>query len=317
MIYNTDFLLDNGKIDNESVDLILTDLPYGIMGMENTNHGMTNNVAWDSAIEPSKVFEVANRILRKNGKMVLFSQEPYTTSLINEAFTSVPFLYRMIWEKDHFANSLSAKKAPVSYFEDILVFGKKNNKLDFRKQNPLREVMSKYVDKYGKDFLVDLFEKEGRYTSKESSKVHSALKFGYNKGCRIDMMTEDLYAYLSDYIEFKESYIELRDIYSAYHQELKNELNIKYPSVFNLWEGNKYKGNVLKYKKDYDGFHPTQKPILLIEDLMKTFSNDNDLVVDLTIGSGTTAIACINCDRRYIGFELDRQYFLVANRRIN
>ena len=68
-------------------------------------------------------------------------------------------------------------------------------------------------------------------------------------------------------------------------------------STFNLWEGKKYKSNILKYKKDYDGHHPTQKPILLLEDLIKTFSNENDLVVDLTMGSGSTMVACQNTNR--------------------
>src|SRR5690606_17964845 len=48
----------------------------------------------------------------------------------------------------------------------------------------------------------------------------------------------------------------------------------EYPSVFNLWEGKKHKSNILKYKRDLNGFHPTQKPVLLLEDLIKTFSNE-------------------------------------------
>ena len=62
--------------------------------------------------------------------------------------------------------------------------------------------------------------------------------------------------------------------------------------------------------------HPTQKPILLLEDLIKTFSNENDLVVDLTIGSGSTAIAALNTKRNYIGIEKDKNYFELANNRI-
>ena len=88
-------------------------------------------------------------------------------------------------------------------------------------------------------------------------------------------------------------------------------------STFNLWEGNKYKSNILKYKKDYNGFHPTQKPILLLEDLIKTFSNENDLVVDLTMGSGSTGVACKNTNRSFIGIEKDENYFKIAEQRIN
>jgi len=73
------------------------------------------------------------------------------------------------------------------------------------------------------------------------------------------------------------------------YKDIKDEYLKHTPtSTFNLWEGNKYKSNILKYKKDYTGHHPTQKPVLLLEDLIKTFSNENDLVVDLTMGSGST-----------------------------
>ena len=205
----------------------------------------------------------------------------------------------------------------VSFYEDILEFNKPNNKLDYKKTNPLREVMAKYVTKYGKELLVELFLKEGRYSTEMSARVHASYKFGYNKGARIDLMTEDLYTYLSDSIHFEESYRELKEIHSTHHERLKRELNDEYPSTFNLWEGNKYKSNILKYRKDYGGYHPTQKPVALLEDLVKTFSNEGDLVVDLTMGSGSTGVACKNTGRNFIGMELDEEYFKIATERIN
>lgn len=90
----------------------------------------------------------------------------------------------------------------------------------------------------------------------------------------------------------------------------------EFPSVFNLWQGGKYKSNILRYKKDYNGYHPTQKPVLLFEDLIKTFSNAGDTVVDLTIGSGTTAVAAINTGRQFIGIEREPEYVAIANKRI-
>jgi len=66
-----------------------------------------------------------------------------------------------------------------------------------------------------------------------------------------------------------------------------------------------------------DKIHSTQKPIELFEYLLKTFSNENDLVVDMTMGSGTTAIACINTKRNYIGFEMDETYHKLASERID
>jgi len=62
--------------------------------------------------------------------------------------------------------------------------------------------------------------------------------------------------------------------------------------------------------------HPTQKPVPLMEYLIKTYTNEGELVLDNCIGSGTTAIACINTNRNYIGFELDKGYFEIAQNRI-
>ena len=113
-------LIESKKIKNGSVDLILTDLPYGNM---DTDGGRKMGIdGWDKAIPPKKVYEIANRILRKNGKMILFSQEPYTTQLINEATPNIPFSYRAIWEKDNFANALGCNKAMVSFILRIYLF---------------------------------------------------------------------------------------------------------------------------------------------------------------------------------------------------
>jgi site-specific DNA-methyltransferase (adenine-specific) len=64
------------------------------------------------------------------------------------------------------------------------------------------------------------------------------------------------------------------------------------------------------------GLHPTQKPVSLFEYLIKTYTNENDLILDNCMGSGTTAIACINNNRNFVGFELDKNYFDIANKRI-
>ncbi|PFP30203.1 DNA methylase [Bacillus sp. AFS073361] len=301
-IYQMDCLEGSKLIENESVDLILTDLPYGNM---NTDGGRKLGInGWDHAIEPAKVFEIANRVLRKNGKMILFSQEPYTTELINCAIPNLPFSYRAIWEKDNFANALGVNKAMVSFYEDILIFSKN----DYHEaKHPLRETMKKYLEKYGRDYIFDLFTKEGRYSKRTVAKVHASFKFGFNSG-RFDFMDYKMYEFLSNYIQFEETYEQLKAIDTVYKQS--------YSSTFNLWEGNKFKSNILKYKKDYDGFHPTQKPVLLLEDLIKTFSNDGDIVVDLTCGSGSTCVAAARVDRNFIGFELETEYVRIANQRL-
>lgn len=126
-LFKGDCLIESDKIESGSVDLILTDLPYGVMNGSGKTFKKVfgDNYIWDLAIDPKKVYEIANRILRKNGKMVLFSQEPYTTKLITEAIPNIPFSYRATWEKDNFANALGANKNMVSFTEDILIFSKK------------------------------------------------------------------------------------------------------------------------------------------------------------------------------------------------
>lgn len=73
---------------------------------------------------------------------------------------------------------------------------------------------------------------------------------------------------------------------------------------------------VLRFPVGRNKYHPTQKPLKLIEKLILQSSNENDLVLDPFMGSGTTAIACINNNRNYIGFELDKHYCDIANERI-
>ncbi len=86
-------------------------------------------------------------------------------------------------------------------------------------------------------------------------------------------------------------------------------------SVITKNEGFRYPLSVLEFKSD-KGLHPTQKPVALCEYLIKTYTNEGETVLDNCIGSGTTAIACINTKRNFIGFELDKHYCDIANERI-
>ena len=77
-----------------------------------------------------------------------------------------------------------------------------------------------------------------------------------------------------------------------------------------------YPSTKLDIIKDRDGVHPTQKPVALMEYLVKTYTNPGELVLDNTMGSGTTGVACMNTDRRFIGIERDETYFAIAQARI-
>jgi len=80
----------------------------------------------------------------------------------------------------------------------------------------------------------------------------------------------------------------------------------------------RYPISVWEFAKDTQKskLHPTQKPLRLIEELIKTYSNENDVVLDNCMGSGTTGIACININRKFIGIEIDKGYFNIAKKRI-
>lgn len=89
------------------------------------------------------------------------------------------------------------------------------------------------------------------------------------------------------------------------------------PNVVNEYKQEKrgYPRTVIKFASE-GGFHPTQKPVSLMEYLIRTYTNEGDVVLDNCMGSGTTGVACINTGRRFIGMELDPTYFEVARKRI-
>lgn len=78
----------------------------------------------------------------------------------------------------------------------------------------------------------------------------------------------------------------------------------------------KYPSSVLYFKRPHPPVHPTQKPLALMEYLVKTYTNEGDTVLDFTMGSGTTGVACKNLNRNFIGIELDDKYFEIAKERI-
>ncbi|HFD2052105.1 TPA: hypothetical protein ACF2DE_002836 [Clostridium perfringens] len=133
------------KLINEGVrvDLILCDPPYGNMKGAELDGWKKSTTKWDIAIDPKEIFVRADKLLRENGILILFSQEPYTSQLRTQTITNLPFCYPMIWKKDHFANALISKKAPVSYFEDINVFCKK---YDTDLLHPLRQYSKKVME---------------------------------------------------------------------------------------------------------------------------------------------------------------------------
>ena len=294
------------NIPDGSVDLVLTDPPYGtIKGIEKSKASKDCGYRacdWDIIIPTNEMFLELSRILRPNGKALLFSQEPYTSTLVKSAIPSLPFSYRAIWYKNTAGNILGAKSAMVSRFEDICVFAKPH---DAECTNELRDYFKKVLDFIGAKSCKEINARLGHRKAE-----HCFYVTGKGKGStQFSLCTEKTY----------------NDIVSVFridkmggflpYAELAR-INKKYTATFNLWEGGKSKSNVLEYKKDRYGYHPTQKPVALLEDLIQTYSNEGNTVLDFTMGSGSTGVACVNTNRRFIGIELDEEYFNIAKKRI-
>jgi site-specific DNA-methyltransferase (adenine-specific) len=105
---------------------------------------------------------------------------------------------------------------------------------------------------------------------------------------------------------------------TAGRKEIGSEVYGKGVKKTNYDSTERYPRSVQRYSKDsrIGGMHPTQKPVALIEWLIRTYTNKADTVLDNCMGSGTTGEACLNLDRRFIGMELDREYFDVASSRL-
>ena len=88
-------------------------------------------------------------------------------------------------------------------------------------------------------------------------------------------------------------------------------------SVVTVNSGERYPRSIQKFNLDKEKNHPTQKPVALMEYLIKTYTNEGDIVLDFTMGSGTTGVACGNLNRDFIGIELDKKYFDIAVNRLS
>ena len=241
-LYNGDCLEVMKSIQDKSIDAIITDPPYG-----------TTNCKWDSVIPFDPMWKQLNRIIKDNGAIVLFAQQPFGSLLVSSNIKN--FKYRFLWEKDQCANFLVAKHCPLRYTEDILIFT--NNKLKVNYFPIMRK---------------------GNGHNKEINKIEKR----------------------SDNIN-----------------KINKRKTIKDLKVKNNSGQQRYPKDILTFKtKHKNRLHPTQKPLALMEYLIKTYTKELETVLDFTMGSGTTGVACCNTNRDFIGIELDKDYFKIAEQRI-
>jgi site-specific DNA-methyltransferase (adenine-specific) len=259
-------------IQDETIDMILCDLPYGAL-----------NCKWDNVIPFDKLWEQYLRIAKPNAAIVLTAQQPFATDLINSCRKY--FRYEIIWQKTQKTNFANAKKMPLRGHENILVFYKK-----LPTYNP-----QKYYSASG--------------VNRRTKKAKNGLEYSaYRENPNPNIYTRPA----------KKNYdptIEYEGLSGGFdpNYEYNNTDGMMYPDSiikFSNWNGALF-GNT-----DNASIHPTQKPVDLFRYLIKTFSNPGDLVMDNCMGSGTTAIACVQENRNYIGFELDKDYYEAACKRI-
>ena len=303
-IYNMDCLEGMKQIPDGTIDAVICDLPYGTMKGMGVGTQYEGKTEWDSIIPTDKLFEQYERVLRRGGVAVLFSQDPYTLHLRTFKARNISYLYPMIWKKDQHGNVLIVDKAPLNYFEDISVFAKANPLHDYDLAHPLREYFAKVLDfiKVPKIQLMREFGTRIDHTFRVNSSQFAL--------CTAETYEDLNSRYHLDEMDGYQTYEELKAVDDAFVIKKEHE------RTFNLPEGEKYLSNVLEFSKDTDGFHPTQKPVALIRRLVLTYTNEGDTVLDNCMGSGTTAIACIKERRHFIGFELNKEYFDKACKRI-
>ena len=229
-IFNRECLEKLDTLMDNSIDMICCDLPYG-----------TTQCKWDSIIDLQKMWQILDRVCKKDCVMVFTAQHPFTYKLIESNFKD--FKYSLIWEKPNSSSPFDAKRRPMKNYEDILVFCKGKGIY-----NPQMEEGKPY-----------------KWSSKRSGGEAS------NLSNNID-------------------------------EEINNE-------------GTRFPKSILRFKQER-GYHPTQKPVALMEWLINTYSNENDTVLDMTMGSGTTGVACVNTNRNFVGIELDTKYFDISRTRM-
>lgn len=225
-------------IPENSVDMILCDLPYG-----------TTACKWDTVIPFKSLWEQYFRIAKSNAAICLFSAQPFTTQLIHSNLKH--FRYCWYWQKNNKTGFAFARYQPMRCVEDVCVFYKK---LPTYNPQGLKKV--------------------------EKPKVRQKIK-AHN---------ESVYAIAK---ETGNSYISKYTNYPCHILQFKNEV-----------------------ASNKNRLHPTQKPVALLEYLIKTYTNENDVVLDNCMGSGSTGVAAINTNRRFIGIEKDDKYFEIAKQRI-
>jgi site-specific DNA-methyltransferase (adenine-specific) len=287
-------------IPDESIDCVIVDPPYGTVKGMSLQNQPKDIYEWDNVLDMKKLFEEYFRIMKPKGKLFIFSQNKFTQEVRNLSSTYLKYLYPLIWEKDRYANYLSINKAPVQIFEDISVFEKIYGAMP--RSRDYADKVLEFIGLTSNEINKQLGHRKTEHFFRTNTLQFSNVsREGYN-----DLIE----TYQINQMEGFLSHDEWLDLYNGERKEGNAKI------AFNIPEGQKHFSNILKHSKDYPSLHPTQKPIALIEEIIKVYTEEQAVILDNCIGSGTTAIAALNTGRFFIGIEKEKEYVDIANKRI-
>lgn len=313
-IFNIDYIKLLKSLEDKSIDFICIDPPYGkINGMQLS--GQKEKIKWDDNINWEFMFREFNRIIKDGGTICVFGQQPTYSKMILSNVND--FKYELIWEKNNAAQGFHADKMPLCFTENIAVFVHNETKKNRRTFNNIAKKIE--IDKekhFCRWYAQQMFE----YMNIKRRKLHE--KLGHRKlefffcytGKHFGLLSKELYDQL-----IKEFSIDKWDYFIPFE-----ELKRKWSEERNTTKGIKLESelysktlsNVLKVSKENVYFHPTQKPIELMEKVILMFSNEEDVVLDCFMGSGSTGVACKKLNRKFIGTELNKDYFEICKKRL-
>lgn len=258
-LYKGDCLERMSEIEDNSVHLILADLPYGTT--DRSGKKGSRIFKWDSVIPLDALWEQYKRILVKNGSVVLTADQPFTSQLVMSNLEW--FKYEWIWKKSRTTGFFTANYRPMKSTEDIVVFSEGGAAAASRHTGNMT---------YNPQGLIE----------KRVKKKNSRKRLGKILG--VEEFVGKNNKMLGD---------------SEYEQKYTN-----YPT------------EILEFAIENDSPHPTQKPVPLMEYLVRTYSNPGETVLDNVMGSGTTGVAAAQAGRSFIGMELDDKFYDYAADRI-
>ncbi len=313
-------------IPDKSIDMILCDLPYG-----------TTACKWDVIIPFEPLWKEYYRVLRPNGFIILTASQPFAAKLLTSNIDN--FSHNWVWDKGRGVGHLLANKRPMITTEDILVFSNELKKYDFDNEHPLRDW---FYNEYIKSNI-----NPSQYRKILGNDMVTAGHY-FTKGVQFTMPTLENYKKLQTTGFFNRDWNELKRKDTAFKKYLIEKLDNKYPRIYNpqmrersrtrisknkgvtecYGNTNEFNGvlleesypiNLISFSKSSHKdmlLHPTQKPVALFEYLIKTYTNEGDLVLDNCAGSGTTGVACKNLKRDYILIEKEEKYCEIARKRL-